>query len=79
MQIKQRKFRYIVAAIALVLLIMILRACFSSDTAGEVSYLTETVRRGNITKTVNASGEVAAVQLVNVGAQVSGQIERLMV
>ncbi len=46
-----------------------------SDSA--MSYLTEPVIVGDITKTVNASGEVGAVQLVSVGAQVSGQIEKL--
>lgn len=48
--------------------------------AGEaVAYLTEPVMRGNLTRTVNATGEVGAVQLVSVGAQVSGQILHLPV
>lgn len=51
---------------------------FSGDDE-KVSYLTEVVRVGDIVRTVNATGEVAAVQLVNVGAQVSGQIEKLNV
>ncbi|MDR2946031.1 MAG: efflux RND transporter periplasmic adaptor subunit [Candidatus Adiutrix sp.] len=45
----------------------------------QINYLTETVRSGDIIRTVNATGEVAAVQLVNVGAQVSGQIKKLAV
>jgi macrolide-specific efflux system membrane fusion protein len=45
----------------------------------EVAYLTETVRRGDIVKTVVTTGEVASATLVNVGAQVSGRIERLHV
>jgi len=40
----------------------------------KIHYLTETVKRGNIRKTVNATGEVDAVQLVTVGAQASGKI-----
>jgi len=45
----------------------------------QVSYLTEKVRRGDIVKTVDTTGEVASAQLVDVGAQVSGRIERLLV
>lgn len=50
-----------------------------SDHTAAVGYLTEPVRIGDIVKTVNASGEVGAVQLVSVGAQVSGQIKKLHV
>ncbi len=50
-----------------------------SDKKEKVDYLTETVKIGNIRKTVNATGEVSAVQLVNVGAQASGQIKKLYV
>ena len=50
----------------------------STKSAGEkIHYLTETVKRGNIRKTVNATGEVDAVQLVTVGAQASGKIIEL--
>ena len=50
----------------------------SQKSAGEkIHYLTETVKRGNIRKTVNATGEVDAVQLVTVGAQASGKIIEL--
>jgi macrolide-specific efflux system membrane fusion protein len=45
----------------------------------KITYLTETVRRGNIVQTVNATGDIAALQLVSVGAQVSGQILKLHV
>jgi macrolide-specific efflux system membrane fusion protein len=45
----------------------------------QVSYLAEKVRRGDIIKTVVTTGEVASAQLVEVGAQVSGQIESLLV
>ena len=44
-----------------------------------VSYITEPVKRGNIRKMVNATGEVGAANLVSVGTRVSGQIERLYV
>ncbi len=44
-----------------------------------MAYLTEPVITGNLTRTVNATGEVGAVQLVSVGAQVGGQITKLHV
>lgn len=49
------------------------------DQGDGMAYLTEPVTIGDITKTVNATGEVGAVQLVSVGAQVGGQIKRLHV
>lgn len=54
---------------------------FQYRTAAEsgIAYLTEPAFIGNLTRTANASGEVQAVQLVSVGAQVSGQITRLHV
>ena len=45
----------------------------------QVSYITYTVRRQDIEKVVNAAGEVRASELVTVGAQVSGKIEKLYV
>ncbi|WP_107874440.1 efflux RND transporter periplasmic adaptor subunit [Neisseria weaveri] len=42
-------------------------------------YLTETVKRGEIRRTVRATGEISAGQLVDVGAQASGQIKKLYV
>ena len=45
----------------------------------DVTYMTEKVRTGNIRQVVEATGEVAAVNLVSVGAQVSGQIKKLYV
>lgn len=44
-----------------------------------VSYITEPIIRKNIEKTVNATGEVKAIELVTVGAQTSGKIEYLPV
>lgn len=45
----------------------------------DMTYLTEQVIVADIVKTVNASGEIGAVELVTVGAQVSGQIVKLHV
>lgn len=45
----------------------------------EIAYLTEPARMGDIVRVVNAAGEIGAVQLVSVGAQVGGQITKLYV
>lgn len=45
----------------------------------DIQYLTETAHKGNITNTVLATGSVSAYQKVSVGAQVSGQIDKLNV
>lgn len=50
-----------------------------SNVSYQPLYMTEPVRVGNIKRTVNASGEIGAAQLVTVGAQVSGQITKLYV
>lgn len=63
------------AAVAAAAAFFLLRA----DKGDGVAYLTEPIIRGDLTKTVNAAGEVGAVQLVSVGAQVSGQIMKLHV
>ena len=44
-----------------------------------ITYITQPVRRQNVEKVVNATGDVKAVDLVTVGAQVSGKIEKLYV
>ena len=45
----------------------------------EINYLTEPVVRTNIAQTGSATGERSAAQLVDVGAQASGQIKKLHV
>lgn len=52
---------------------------FSSNNKQETTYLTESVTRGNIEKTVVASGSVESVNEVDVGAQASGKITKLYV
>ena len=53
---------------------------FSVHSSGdEIAYITEQVKRQNVEKVVNATGEVRAIELVTVGAQVSGKIEKLYV
>lgn len=45
----------------------------------DISYITQRVRKQDVAKVVNATGEVKAQDLVTVGAQVSGKIEQLYV
>lgn len=45
----------------------------------QFTYITEAVKRQNVQKVVNATGEVRAIELVTVGAQASGKIEKLYV
>lgn len=45
----------------------------------KVSYVTEVVKRGKIQQTVLATGEITSSHLVDVGAQVSGQIKKMYV
>ena len=45
----------------------------------QTSYITETVKRGDISQTVSATGEISPSNLVSVGAQASGQIKKLYV
>lgn len=52
---------------------------FSTNNKQEMTYLTESVTRGNIEKTVVASGSVESVNEVDVGAQASGKITKLYV
>ena len=52
---------------------------FSSNSKQETTYLTESVIRGNVEKTVIASGSVESVNEVDVGAQASGKITKLYV
>lgn len=44
-----------------------------------ITYMTQPVVRGNIEKTVTATGEIGAIELIDVGAQVSGEIQKLYV
>ena len=70
-------------SIAVLILTLLVGAAFwywrQSTAAGKVNYLTEAVARGAVTRQVVATGKMDAVDLVSVGAQVSGQIEKLHV
>ncbi|MDO4625921.1 MAG: efflux RND transporter periplasmic adaptor subunit [Pasteurellaceae bacterium] len=52
---------------------------FAGSKQQQITYLTETVTRGNLQKSVIASGTVRSYNRVEVGAQVSGKIEKIHV
>ena len=62
-------------------IIILLTGCYYTfrDTEEKFAYITEEVKKQDIQKTVNATGEVRAVDLVTVGAQASGKIEKLYI
>ncbi|MDD4556335.1 MAG: efflux RND transporter periplasmic adaptor subunit [Alphaproteobacteria bacterium] len=70
-----KKFLYL-----LILLIIVSGSYFLFRKTDEnFTYITEDVIKTNIQQVVNATGEVRAVDLVTVGAQASGKIEKLYV
>lgn len=73
-----KKIKWILVG-SLVVVAAVLLFVYLGNKQEKVNFLTETVKRGNITQTVNATGEVNAGQQVAVGAQVSGQIKKLYV
>ncbi len=73
-----KKVRYLIIGLAAVVALVLIQRLFFSSSE-KIDYLTEKVRIGKIEQKVIATGEVAAAQLVTVGAQVSGQIKKLHV
>ncbi|MBR3511263.1 MAG: efflux RND transporter periplasmic adaptor subunit [Alphaproteobacteria bacterium] len=51
----------------------------SSPKTNKKSYVTMDITRGNLSQTVTATGEIMPVNTVNVGSQVSGTIQEIMV
>ena len=76
-KLKSRKLRLACAAAALFLAVGLGFLVFGGSS--RVEYLTDLARVGNIEQRVVATGQISAVQQVDVGAQVSGQIEKLHV
>ncbi|MFD1805630.1 efflux RND transporter periplasmic adaptor subunit [Pasteurella oralis] len=52
---------------------------FNANQNNQITYLTETVKRGDLQKSVIATGTLRAYQRVEVGAQASGKIEKIHV
>ncbi|MGL4387263.1 MAG: efflux RND transporter periplasmic adaptor subunit [Snodgrassella alvi] len=77
-QMKKKWVKRVVWLLVLLLLAAILWNLFFKP-KNQMNFVTDEVRRSDITQTVNATGEIAAAQLVDVGAQASGQIKKLYV
>lgn len=73
------KRKVLVGAVTIAVLIAAAVLFWTMTREDDITYMTERVRSGNINQVVEATGEVAAVNLVSVGAQVSGQIKKLYV
>lgn len=68
----------------LIFIVILAAACYGiyskfTNSQNSPKHLTTSVKKGDIVETVVANGEVFAQNLVDVGAQVSGQIEKLYV
>ena len=70
----KRPIPLIVAAVALIAVALLLRRCTSGS---DVTYQTAPVTKGPITQAVTATGTLNPVQNVQVGSQVSGNIQKL--
>lgn len=75
---KYLKFRYLVFIVIIIVALFVLWYFFIKKDE-TVDYVTEPARFADISRVVNATGEVGPVQLVSVGAQVTGEIEKLYV
>ncbi|MDG6894224.1 efflux RND transporter periplasmic adaptor subunit [Volucribacter amazonae] len=72
------KKRILTIIIVLVLLLLGYYFFYGKNN-NQITYLTETVSRGDLQKTVIANGTVRSANRVEVGAQVSGQIKKIYV
>ena len=61
------------------ILVLTLAALVACAHAAAPAYRTETVSRGAVSQTVNATGDVSALVTVSVGSQVSGIVDKLFV
>ena len=76
-QLIAQKKKWLIYILLAVVLLGMGKSFFGDEE--KVAYITDSVRRQDIEKVVNATGEVRASNLVTVGAQVSGKIEKLYV
>ncbi|HYI64063.1 MAG TPA: efflux RND transporter periplasmic adaptor subunit [Allosphingosinicella sp.] len=68
---------YIAGAAALVVALLLLSRCFAGTAEG--GYATETVRRGSLTVTVSATGNLQPTNEVQVGSEQSGLVTQVFV
>ena len=68
---------YIVGAVAILLLLLLLSRCFAGTAEG--GYATETARRGRLTVSVSATGNLQPTNEVQVGSEQSGLVTQVFV
>jgi HlyD family secretion protein len=73
----KKKVIWIIAALVIVTGAILGLTVFRNGKNGEVKYKTETIARGDIEALVVTSGTLNPIEIVDVGAQVSGKIEKL--
>lgn len=65
------------AALLLLALILLLTRCFGGS--GAADYITQDVKRGDLNVTVSATGNLAPTNQVEVGSEVSGTVDKVLV
>jgi HlyD family secretion protein len=73
----KKKVIWIIAALVIVTGATLGLTVFRKGKNGEIKYKTETIARGDIEALVVTSGTLNPIEIVDVGAQVSGKIEKL--
>lgn len=72
------KSHKIISAIAAILLLLVIASFFSSG-GRDYEYVAQEANEGDVTRVVSASGTLRALNTINVGAEVSGQITAVYV
>lgn len=75
----RRKTKFILGAAALIAVCIVLGLAFNGGKDPEDAYSWDTVNRGDVRETINASGEIQARVKINVGTTVAGEIKTLHV
>lgn len=73
----RRRAPWIAGGIVLLVLLVVLTRCFGGS--GDAGYVTEAVKRGDLEVTVSATGNLAPTNQVEVGSEVSGTIDKVLV
>lgn len=72
-------YRYLWLTLAVMLVVVVIWALWRAVATPPATFITETITRGDIEKTVLATGVLEPSVQVNVGAQVNGQLKKLYV
>lgn len=73
----RRKLKWIIAGVALLLIVLVISRCSTGDEGPE--YITEEVQRESLDLTVTATGNLRPTNQVEVGSEVSGRIDDIRV